>query len=253
MPRALPQKRTKSMNIASLLGCALLAVLSAINGVGQTTAPAKTVATDAEIAVTEARMTALRDTFVKATVDAGFTCPIAPPKILVVDVPSFGSYDPETNTLKTPSWGQMTDAERGLFYRVLGPGATETAARGEFEEGTHHWVFVHELGHWWQACRGIVKSDKHYRQEFGANRIAAAYWQERDPAVIRHQRSVFEAILKRPNPVPEGQSVEPYFDANYEKLGPTPAYIWFQARMCITAFDEKPEPTFTEALKQTTL
>ena len=70
---------------------------------------------------------------------AGFACPIAPPMILVVDVPSFGNYDPQSNTLNTPAWEQLTDGERSRFYRLLGPGTSEAAARGEFETGAHHW------------------------------------------------------------------------------------------------------------------
>ena len=85
------------------------------------------------------------------------------------------------------------------------------------------------------------------------HRIASAYWQERDPQLIAHQRALFEGLLKAfPNPVPEGQNVEAYFDANYEKVGPTAAYIWFQARMCVAAFNEMPSPTFARALKETT-
>jgi hypothetical protein len=198
-------------------------------------------------------MTKLRDDFVKATADVGFTCPIAPPTISVVDIPSYGNYDPQTNTLETPAWEQLSEAERGRFFRLLGPGTTEAAAREEFETGAHHWVFIHEMGHWWQACRGVVDRGKHYAIEFGANRIAAAYWKDHDPQVVAHQRAVFEGILKRhPNPVGDAQNIEAYFDANYEKLGPTPAYIWFQARMCVAALDEQPLPSFAQALKQTT-
>ena len=241
------RRSQKFIGRALLLGCATGAVLA--DGVAQTTVTAKPVAIEAGIASTKAQMTILRDEFVKATVKAGFTCPIAPPDILVVDVPSFGSYDSQSNTLKTPAWEQMTDDERGRFYQLLGPGASEAAAREEFEAGVHHWVFVHEMGHWWQACRRVVNPDKHYAAELGANRIAAAYWRERDPAVLVHQRAKFEGLLKRsPNPVPEGESVEAYFDANYDKLGPTPSYIWFQARMCIEAFDEK--LAFAQALEQ---
>ena len=235
---------------ALLLGCAMGALL--IDCPGQTPAATNQAVGDSGIAATKAQMTSMRDEFVKATVEAGFPCPIPPPTILVVNVPSFGNYDPQSNTLETPAWEQLTDDERGRFYRLLGPGTTEAAARGEFETGAHHWVFVHEMGHWWQACRGVVNRDQHYAVEFGANRIAAAYWQERDPQVIAHQRAVFERLLKRsPSPVGEAQDIESYFDANYEKLGPTLAYIWFQARMCMTAFDEKPLPTFAQALKQT--
>jgi hypothetical protein len=126
-------------------------------------------------------------------------------------------------------------------------------ARKEFEDGVHHWVIVHELGHWFQACRGITeKTAKPYAIEFGADRIAAAYWNEHDAGVIAHQRPVFEGILHNfPNPVPEGAKVEQYFSAHYQELGPTPGYLWFQSRMCLTAFDEKPTPSLKRALAET--
>ncbi len=53
---------------------------------------------EADVEETRAKMTALRDAFVQSVKDAGFTCPIAVPPVLVEDVPSFGSYDPEMNT-----------------------------------------------------------------------------------------------------------------------------------------------------------
>lgn len=49
------------------------------------------------------KVIALRDAFVQSVKDAGFTCAIAVPPVLVRDVPSFGSYDPETNTLRIGS------------------------------------------------------------------------------------------------------------------------------------------------------
>ncbi len=205
-----------------------------------------------EVAETLVKMTALRDAFVKATVDAGFTCPIAPPKIVVEDVPSFGQYNPETNSLRTGAWEQMSQRERGIFYQLAGPGASEAAVRAEFELDAHQWIFVHEMGHWWQACRGAVDMGKHYAQEAGANRIAAAYWRGRDATVVAHMRAAFQSVLDHaPNPVPAGQEVEPYFDANYQKLGPSPVYPWFQSKMCVTVIDERPVPTFVEVLNET--
>jgi len=112
-------------------------------------------ASAAAVEATRVTMTALRDAFVKATVDAGFTCKIAPPAVVVMDVPSYGNYDVETNTVQTAGWELMSERERGLFYQIVGPGATEEQARAEFETAAHHWIFVHELGHWWQACRGF--------------------------------------------------------------------------------------------------
>ena len=207
----------------------------------------------ADVQVTRMKMTALRDTFVQSVRNAGFTCSIAAPQVLVEDVPSFGSYDPETNTLRTSSWSLLKPQESQMFYHFMGPNATEEVARGEFEDGVHHWVFVHELGHWFQACRGITeKTAKPYAIESGADRIAAAYWTEHDPSVIAHQRSVFEGILHSfPDPVPEGASVEPFFNEHYQELGPTPGYLWFQSRMCLTAFSEKPAPSFKRVLAET--
>ncbi len=239
-----------SRTISPLLCCAFIAASAAKPALAQ--AAPTLAALDKEVAATRAQVTALQDNFVKATGAAGLTCAIAPPTVVIEDVPSFGSYDPDTNTLRTSSWSQLTDEERPMFYKFLGPRTTEAQARREFEDGVHHWVLVHELGHWWQACRGAMDHGDHYAIEYGADRIAAAYWQEHDPSVIAHQRPVFETILKQwPNPVPPGQGVEPYFNANYEKLGPTPAYLWFQSRMCVTAFEEKPAPSFVQALQQT--
>jgi len=91
----------------------------------------------------------------------------------------------------------------------------------------------------------------HYAFELEANRIAAAYWNEHDPVVITHEQHVFQTILEGwPNPVPKGQATAAYFNENYEKLGPTPAYIWFQAKMCVDTFAEQPQPRFSVVLAQ---
>jgi hypothetical protein len=228
------------------MGCVVMAALCAA-AYGQVEA-----GESKEVAATRAQVTTLRDAFVHATVAAGFACPMAPPKIVVEDVPSFGQYDPATNTLRTSAWEQMPRQEKGIFYQLAGPGASEAAVRAEFETDAHHWIFVHELGHWWQACRGVVDHGNHYAIESGANRIAAAYWRERDASVVPHMRAAFSMVLSHaPNPVPEGQDVETYFDANYQALGPSPAYPWFQSRMCVTVIDERPEPGFVQALQET--
>jgi len=235
-----------------VVGLVAMAGLVVGSGVGQAAPASGATADTAAVEATRVKMTALRDAFVKATVDAGFSCAIAPPAIEVVDVPSFGNYEPETNTLKTGAWEQMPKQERGIFYQLAGPGATEEAVRAEFETDAHHWIFVHEMGHWWQACRGVADHGDHYAIESGANRIAAAYWRERDATIVPHMRAAFEMVLSHaPNPVPAGQTVEAYFNANYETLGPSPAYPWFQSRMCVTVIDERPMPTFAQALKET--
>jgi hypothetical protein len=62
----------------------------------------------------------------------------------------------------------------------------------------------------------------------------------------------FQGLMDRaPNPVPAGQDTTAYFNDNYEKLGPTPAYIWFQMQMCVKVFAETPAPTFLQTLRET--
>lgn len=171
----------------------------------------------------------LRDAFVASVHTASEKCQLAPPTIVTVDTPSFGSFDAASNTLRTPLWRQLSPQEQGVFVRAAGPDASPAQAQAEFEIGAHHWIFVHELGHWWQACRHLTGTLPHYTAEFDANRIATAYWREHDPALLTHQGQLFRRIVKMaPSPVPSGAVLESYFNENYEQLGPTPAYIWFQ-------------------------
>ena len=210
-----------------------------------------TSAPDTDVELTRVQVTAARDTFVKAAVVAGLKCEIAPPKIVVVDVPSFGNYRKGSNELLTPAWSQMSEASKQFFVRLADPGATEDAGRKEFETSAHYWIFVHEMGHWVEACKHASFERNPYGLELGANRLAGAYWREKDPELLVHMRTIFGGVLQHaPNPVPEGQDVEPYFNANYAKLGPSPAYPWFQSRMCVTALDEKPAPTFAQTIAE---
>lgn len=205
------------------------------------------------IAERKAQATALRDSFMKATSAAGMSCPSGPPNIVVEDVPGYASYDSATNTLKTGAWDQLTDEEKSRFFAMLGPGTKEDAARAEFEIGANHWVFVRELVGWWLACRKVPEKGSAYAFESGVNRLEAAYWREQDPSIIEHMRGVFQSMQSHmPNPVPVGQSVEAYYDAHYpDKFKGPPEYLWFQARMCLTSFEEKPSPTFAQVLKET--
>ena len=234
--------------LARRVGWMFVAMACGVVAVGQ--------GTDAEskgVAERRAQATVLRDSFVNATVAAGMSCPIAPPKILVENVPSYGSYDPLTNTLKTGAWEQLTDEQKGRFFRMVEPGTTQEAARAEFEIGANKWVFMRELVGWWQACCKVPETGSSYAYEAGVNRIAAAYWRGHDASIIAHMRGVFESLQSHVlSPVPAEQSVEGYYDAHYpDKFKTVPEYLWFQARMCIAVFDEKPSPTFALALKET--
>lgn len=50
--------------------------------------------------------------------------------------------------------------------------------------------------------------------------------------------------------VPAGQQNEKFLNENYEKLAPTPAFIWFQCDMVSKMLTEKPLPSFRQTLQQ---
>jgi len=206
-----------------------------------------------KVAASKTQAVAMRDAFVTAISAAGFKCAVSPPMVIVKDVFSYGSYDEQTNTLTVSAWSLLSEAAKSRFYRVVGPGATEEAAQTEFETGVYHWVLVHEMAHWWQACQRVTNEKQPYAFEYGANRIAAAYWREHDPSVIAHQRGIFKYVLDRvPSPVAAGGSPEAFFDDHYpDKFKSGPEYTWFQAGMCLKVFDETPAPSFAQALKET--
>jgi hypothetical protein len=207
---------------------------------------------DAGHASTLARVTALRDSFIARLKADGFSCPIAAPAVVIDHVISFGNYDDTANVLHIRDWGELSVEERGLFFRIAGPAAGESAAHAAFEDGVDHWVLVHELGHWWQACRHAHSAQGHYQMEYGANRIAFAYWREADPGLTNRMLSVFRGMVDHvPNPVPQGHATEAYFNSHYEQIAPTADYAWYQSYMSLTASEEKPAPSFATALAET--
>ncbi len=241
----LPSFLKQAILVGSLLACFNAPLLSQ-------TAPANTAAIESAKAAALSRQTVLRDAFIAAAGASNLPCPIPPPTIVITDIPSFGNYNPETNTLQTSIWEILQDREKAIFFRIAGPNSEESAARREFETGAHHWVFIHEMGHWWQACRKVNDDRKPYAFEYEADRIDAAYWRLTDPAIDEHMRATFQGLVDHaPNPLPPGQNEASYFNDNYQKLGPTPAYIWFQSRMCVKAFAENPAPTFVQTLRET--
>lgn len=188
----------------------------------QTGAPA--ASPSANSSSNEAEMTklvALQNEFIETIKAEGFQVGLAAPTIILDNPPSYGNYEDEKNVLHIAVWTALSPEQQARFTRLaglLGGGKTGEEA---FEDGVHHWVFIHELSHWWQACQHKT-SENHYSVEYGANRIAAAYWRLKDPAFMeRTEKKMKTVIAIMPQPVPAGESPEKYFHDNYEKLGPT--------------------------------
>jgi hypothetical protein len=195
------------------------------------------------------QLTTLRDAYVSQIKAEGFRPGLAPPTIVLDNPPSYGNYEDDKNLLHIAVWSALTPEQQSRFSRLatrLGKGQTGEEA---FEDGVHHWVFVHELGHWWQAC-GHKSGANHYAVEYGANRIAAAYWRLKDPAFMQRTEEKMALLYPTmPSPMPEGQVKEAFFNDNYRKLGPTPAYIWFQYGMVLDVQAERPLPSLLQTLR----
>ena len=232
---------------------ALTVIVSFLRMLGAvpTKAHAATALDESDRAVME-RLTTLRDSFVNQIKAEGFQPSRPAPTIVLDNPPSFGNYEDSKNLLHIAAWSALTPEEQARFSRVavmLGEGQSGEAL---FEDGVHHWVFVHELGHWWQACQGKLVGN-HHSVEYGANRVAAAYWRLKNPELMKRTAKRMSTLMDAaPNPVPEGQNEQSFFNENYEKLGPTPAYRWFQEEMVLAVQAEKPLPSFLQALQHPT-
>lgn len=205
---------------------------------------------DSDQAAVYRKLLDLRSDFIKRVRYEGYVPSLPAPKIVMGDPPTFGNYNAEKNVLYIAIWSKLTAAERQQFADIakdLGPKAT---ARGVFEAGTDRWVFTHELGHWWQACQHKTRANS-YEEEMGANRIASAYWRERDPrfmhGMVEGFRSVRESI---PSPVPKGESKVSFLDTHFEAVSTTDGYTWYQSDMVIDLAAESPLPSFHRALSQ---
>jgi hypothetical protein len=194
-------------------------------------------------------LTRLRNLFARGAFAEGYrACPL--PSITLHDTPSFGNYLPEKNEIVLASWASLSKEERDEFAQMAAQIGGRATAVSVFEGGTYRWVFVHELGHWWQSCRQQVRPNS-FEEENGANRIALAFWRRQDPRFAEGIVHGFEALIHDfPSPVPEGQTLQEYVDANFETVAKGDTYTWFQASSIAALAAEDPRPSFHKALSQ---
>jgi hypothetical protein len=144
-------------------------------------------------------------------------------------------------------WEVLEPEQQAQFTNLFGQGQP---GKQTFDETIYHWVFTHELGHWWQACEHKTDAN-HYSEEYGASRIASAYWRLKDAKFMDTTAKRIAAVrASTQNLVPADQQNEKYFDKNYEKVGATPGFIWFQCDMVSKVVAEQPLPSFRQTLQQ---
>jgi hypothetical protein len=201
-----------------------------------------------------AKLTALRDSFINQIKAEEFQPSLPPPKIVLDNPPAFGRYEDHDNTLHIAVWSALKPDQQARFERLAAAIGGQQTGEQQFDESIHHWLFIHELSHWWQACHLVNQigrySEDRYSLEYGANRIAAAYWRMKDPALMeRTERRMAGVQSVLTSPVPAGKDEKQYFNQNFATLAPTRDYIWYQYSKVLKAQAEKPLPTFKQALQ----
>ncbi len=196
-----------------------------------------------------ARLTRERDAFISRADQEGYrVCPA--PRIELSDPGSFGRFDPESNAVVVATWSRLTAEQRQRFASLAEHTGGRHSAQSMFEDGTYGWVFVHELGHWWQGCRQLTRAHS-YGEEAGANRIALAFWRMQDPALAARMLETFSYLRAGiPSPVPAGLPKQQYLDDHYLSIAQSRDYTWYQADMVLELATESPRPSFHKALSQ---
>ncbi len=222
------------------------AVAAALSGLSLVTAGAAPGASDAAVA---ARLAHTRDVFIARADAEGYrVCPA--PQISLSDPPAFGRFDAESNTVLVATWTRLGPEQRERFVKLAARSGDRADAQAMFADGTYGWVFVHELGHWWQACRKLTRAHS-YGEEAGANRIALAFWREQDPGLAARMLDTFRYLQGAiESPVPAGSPKEQYLDEHFMVLAQSRGHTWYQADMTLGLAAESPRPSFHKALSQ---
>lgn len=191
---------------------------------------------------------ALRNSFVDQIKAAGFSPRLPAPQIVEDDPLAFGNFELGKNVIHVAAWEHLRPEQKAFFSQLASASSFKMSAEDAFATSMR-WIFLHELGHWWQACQRM-DGESHYAEERGANRIAAAYWRMQDSKMLDFVAGVANARRGAfSGPVPDNQSVAAYFDANYESINES-AYLWFQNHMVLDVLNEEPPLSFRQALQQ---
>ena len=194
------------------------------------------------------RLFVLRNDFTGRITEMCFKPSLPSPRIILNNPPSFGNYDDDTNTLQSCDWNTLPPQVHDLFQGFAQGMKKGMTGEKFFELGVYQWIFIHELSHWWRACQHVTADP--YENEKAANRIASAYWHEKDLAFYNFMVIFFKNVIaSTPTPIPTGQSKEKYLKSHYPNFPTVAGYTWYQATMIVEVSREKPLPTFKKAIE----
>ncbi len=234
------------MSVRKFVACLSSLVLACLSGAA-TGAAAAVGGLEPNDAAALARLMHTRDAFVRRASEEGYrVCPA--PEIKLGDPALFAGFEPDSNTVQVATWGRLAPERRQRFENLAEH--TGGSAQAMFEDGTYGWVFVHELGHWWQSCRQTTRP-RTYGAEDGANRIALAFWREHDRQFVARMLDTFRYLQTAiPSPVPARMPKQQYLDDHFLAIAQSRGYTWYQADMILELSIETPPPSFHKALSQ---
>ena len=174
--------------------------------------------------------------------------------------PSLSYFDGET--IREARFKELPPEVQAVFNAWASDTADQPSGEALFADMFYRFFFVHKLGHW--VTGQVIKHrhdngqqtalentrQNHWQTELECNRISVAWWREHDPKYLAKLMADFDAIERKlPNPVPEGESKQRYFAANYERLGNDPqVYGWFLLQSAMDAYREPPQ-SFQQVLE----
>ena len=158
-------------------------------------------------------------------------------------------YSPKSNVVNLPLWEQVMPAQKDFFYKLAGDSVEGRELFGLFFNGFY---LPHELGH---ALQNFAKRNKFnlYEGEYFANVVAILYWRKMNRITELEQCYNYakQIVGKLPDPVPEGEDPENYFNEHYAELGADPSkYGYFQFAQFVKIYEDKSLPGFDEFVKK---
>lgn len=153
-----------------------------------------------------------------------------PPELLLDSSTGMMFYSSERSAVILPYWPEMGREARLIYEASAVPGVSAEQAYW-----TYLWFLVaHELAHQFMHAHGAPRS--HYDSEFGANRLAIAYWMAAgQEARLAYLERLIEAALPQlapANPTPPGVAEAGYFAEHYYQIAERPVgYAYYQLRM----------------------
>lgn len=185
----------------------------------------------------------------------------APPKVMLDAGMGVSYFSYGDQTVHEAQLADLPAPMQGIWNQWAAYTTDQPTGKALFDDMFHRFFFVHELGHWMasQVIAGLPNGEMSviakneaghmWEREVAANRIAVAWYRERDPQYLAKLVRDFRSIQAHlPNPVPAGIDKKTYFTDNYQKLGADPlAYGWYQLQMVLIAYDE-PARSFQQVL-----